>query len=109
MLFEEDDISLTIHKELIKILKDYKNNNLIFETEYTFLRCHGSKSSPASFYRLPKIYKNNMPMWPLVSACGTAMYNTAKFITKILQNYCDKTSSFFNNSTNFSRNLNIPE
>ena len=36
----------------------------------------------------------NMPMHPIVSACGTATYNTAKFITKILQNYCGKISSF---------------
>ena len=41
------DTSPTIHKELIKILQDYKNNNFICETEYTQLRHHGS-SSPSS-------------------------------------------------------------
>ena len=40
-------------------------------------------------------------MHPIVSACGTAAYNTAKFITKILQNYCGKTSSFVKDSTDF--------
>ena len=39
-----------------------------------------------------------MPIHPIVSACGTAKYNTAKFITKILQNYCDKTLSFVKDS-----------
>ena len=29
-------------------------------------------------------------MHPIVSVCGTVIYNTAKFITKILQNYCGK-------------------
>ena len=29
------DTSPTIHKDLIKILQDYKNNNFISETEYT--------------------------------------------------------------------------
>ena len=29
------DTSPTIHKELVKILQDYKNNNFISETEYT--------------------------------------------------------------------------
>ena len=53
------------------------------------------------FYGLPKIYKNNMSMHPIVSACGTATYNTAKFITKILQTYCGKTSSFVKDSTDF--------
>ena len=58
------DTSPTIHKELIKILQDYKN--------------------PQKQH-----------------AYGTATYNTAKFITKILQNYCDKTSSFGKDSTDF--------
>ena len=42
-----------------------------------------------------------MPMHPIVSACDTPTYNTAKFITKILQNYCGKTSSFVKDSTDF--------
>ena len=89
------DTSPTIHKEFIKILQDYKNNNFISETEYTLLiRPHGSNSPAARFYCLPKINKTIMPMCPIVSACGTATYNTVKFITKILQNYCGKTSSF---------------
>ena len=41
------DTSPTIHKELIKILQDYKNNNFISETEYTLLRPHGSNSPVA--------------------------------------------------------------
>ena len=53
------------------------------------------------FMSFPKSTKNNMPTHPIVSACGTATYNTAKFITKILQNYCDKTSSFVKDSTYF--------
>ena len=99
------DTSPTIHKEPIKILQDYKNNNLISETEYTQLRPHGSNSPTTRFYGLPKIYKNNMPMCPIVSACGTAIYNTAKFIIKILQNYCGKTSSFVKDSTDLIKKI----
>ena len=70
------DTSPTIHKELVKILQDYKNNNFISEIEYTQLRPHGSRllcNFPvARFYGLPKIHKNNMPMHHIVSACGTA-------------------------------------
>ena len=97
--------SPTIHKECIKILQDYKNNNFIFETEYTQLRPHSSNSPAAKFYGLPKIYKNNMSMHPIVSACGTATYNTAKFITIILQTYCGKTSSFVKDSTDFIKKI----
>ena len=78
------DTSPTIHKELVKILQDYKNSNFISETEYTLWRPHGSNSPAARFYGLPKIHKDNMPMHPIVSACGTATYKTAKFITRIL-------------------------
>ena len=99
------DTSPTIHKELINILQDNKNNNFISETEYTLLRPHGSNSPAARFYGLPKIHKDNMPMYPLVPACGTATYNTAKFITKILQNYCGKTSSFVKDSTDFIKKI----
>ena len=51
------DTSPTTHKELIKILQDYKNNNFISETEYTQLRYHGSNSPVARFYGLPKSTK----------------------------------------------------
>ena len=44
-------------------------------------------------------------MCPIVSACGTATYNTAKFITKILQNYCGRTSPFIKDSTDFIKKI----
>ena len=44
-------------------------------------------------------------MCPIVSACGTATYNTAIFITKILQNYCGKASSFVKDSTDFIKKI----
>ena len=94
------DTSPTIHKELIKSWQDYKDSNFISETEYTCLRSHGSNSPVARFYG-PKIHKNNMPMHPIVSACGKETYNTAKFITKIMQNYCGKTLSFVKDSEDF--------
>ena len=52
-----------------------------------------------------EMWRNNMPMHPIVSACGTATYNTAKFITKILQNYCGKTSSFVKDTTDFIKKI----
>ena len=46
-----------------------------------------------------------MPMCPIVSACGTPIYNTAKFITNILQNYSGKTSSFVKDSIDFIKKI----
>ena len=96
------DTSPTIHKELIIILQDYKNNNFTSEIEYTLLRPHGSNLPTARF---PIIHKNNMPMCPIVSVCGIATYNTAKFISKILQNYCGKISSFLKDSKDFIQKM----
>ena len=44
-------------------------------------------------------------MCPIVSACGMATYNTAKFITRILQNYSIKNSSFVKDSTDFFKKI----
>ena len=46
-----------------------------------------------------------MPMHPIVSACGTSTYNTVTFITKILQSYYGKTSSFIKYSTDFIKKI----
>ena len=46
-----------------------------------------------------------MPIHPIVPACSTATYNTARFITKILQNYCGKTSSFVKDVTDFIKKI----
>ena len=90
------DTSPTMHKELVKILQDYNNNNFISETEYTQLRPHGSNFQQQDFMVFPKSTKNNMPMCPIVLACDTATCNTAKSITKFLQKLL---SSFVKNST----------
>ena len=43
------DTSPTIHKEVIRFLQDYKNNNFISETEYTLLRPHNSTPQQQDF------------------------------------------------------------
>ena len=46
-----------------------------------------------------------MPMCPVVLACHTVTYNTAKFINTILLNYCGTTSSFDRDSTDFIQKI----
>ena len=46
-----------------------------------------------------------MSIFHIVSACGTATYNTATFITKILQNYYGKTSSLVKDSIDFIKKI----
>ena len=44
-------------------------------------------------------------MRPIVSACGTATYQLAKFLTKILQKYTGITHLFVKDSKGFSQYL----
>ena len=72
---------------------------------YNRLLPTGNSSPAPRFYGLPKIHKANCPMHPIVSACGTATYQLAKFLTKILQRYTGITPSFVKDSKSFSDHL----
>ena len=72
---------------------------------YNHLLPTGNSSPAPRFYGLPKIHKTNCPMRPIVSACGTATYQLAKFLTKILQRYTGITPSFVKDSKSFSDHL----
>ena len=67
----------------------------------------GNSSPAPRFYGLPKIHKANCPMHSIVSACGTATYQLAKFLTKILQRYTGITPSFVKDSKSFSDHLRM--
>ena len=72
----------------------------------------GNSPPAPRFYGLPKIHKANCPMCPIVSACGMATYQPAKFLTKILQRYTGITPSFVKDSKSLSdhlRSVNISE
>ena len=96
------DTSQTIHKELIKICKTTGITISSQKQNSPHWNLMASIPQAARFYGLPKIYKNKPP---IVSACGTATYDTAKFISKILQNYCGKTSFFVKDSTDFIKKI----
>ena len=77
---------------------------------YNTLLPTGNSSPAPRFYGLPKIHKANCPMCPIVSACGTATYQLAKLLTKILQKYIGITPTFVKGSKCFSeylRSVNI--
>ena len=65
---------------------------------YNKLLSTGNSSPAPRFYGLPKIHKANCPMHPIVSVCGTATYQLAKFLTKILQWYTGITPTFVKDS-----------
>ena len=84
------DTTKKLHREvqesLRKLNREHGSSRL-----YDWSKLHYNHLLPSSpaprFYGLPKIHKANCPMRPIVSACGTATYQLAKFLTKILQRY----------------------
>ena len=51
------------------------------------------------------IHKANYPMHPIVSAYGTSTYNSAKYLTKILEVYVGHSSSFVKDSKDLTDKL----
>lgn len=55
------------------------NNNFINCPTSRYL--HSYNSVAPKFYGLPKIHKDNTPMRPVTSFCGSPTYNLSKFIS----------------------------
>ena len=83
-------------------LQDYMSG-----ANYTTTNCSQQVTHPLclGFMVYQKIHKANSPMHPIVSACGMATYQLAKFLTKVLQRYTAITPSFVKDSKSFSKHL----
>ena len=72
-----------IKTKLVNILKRVKNqtglDNKTYRTMYP-MGCRAPK-----FYGLPKIHKQDTPLRPIVSSCGSVTYGVAKELSKILK------------------------
>ena len=49
-----------------------------------YYKLHSTDSTPASFYGLPKIHKENVPLRPIMSAIGSPIYELSKYLANIL-------------------------
>jgi len=49
-----------------------------------YYKLHSTDSTPASFYGLPKIHKENVPIRPIMSAIGSPTYELSKYLANIL-------------------------
>ena len=112
------DTTKKLHRDVQETLRqlnrDHGSSRLYWWSKkyYNKLLPTGNTSPAPRFYGLPKIHKANCPMRPIVSACGTATYQLAKFLTKILQKYTGITPSFVKDSKGFSqylRSVNIKQ
>ena len=98
-----------IQESLRKLNREHGSSRLYDWSKmyYNRLLPTGNSSPAPRFYGLLKIHKANCPMHPIVSACGTATYQLAKFLTKILQRYMGITPSFVKDSKSFSDHLKL--
>ena len=74
----------TKHKNrLINILKSIKAEGGIDNT--TYKRLYPTGAGSPKYYGLPKIHKQGVPLRPIISSRGSATYETAKELAKILK------------------------
>ena len=103
------DLTGQIHRQVQATLRKLKGkhgkDHQWVQLQYKQLLPTGNSSPPARFYALPKIHKANCPMRPIVSACGTSMYNLPKYLTKILKVYIGHSSSFVKDSKDLTDKL----
>ena len=56
---------------------------------------------PPKFYGLPKIHKQDTPLRPIVSSCGSVTYRVAKELAKILKPLVGKSPHHINSTQDF--------
>ena len=88
------DLTSQIHRQVQATLRRLKGKH---GKDHQWVQLHYNQLLPTG-NSSPKIYKANCPMHPIVSACGTSIYNFAKYLTKILKLYIGHTSSFVKDS-----------
>ena len=92
-------------RELNERLRSFLTQGNLTKAEYDTLRTSEGSSKPALFYGRPKVHKPDVPLRPIVSCVGTALYNTSKFLARLLRPLSGKTSSFIRNSADFCEQL----
>ena len=77
------DPTSSIKNKLINILKRVKNQTGLDSNTYKSM--YPTVCVPPKFYGLPKIYKPNTPLRPIVSSSGSVTCGVAKELAKILK------------------------
>ena len=90
----------TKHKNrLINILKSIKAEGGI--DNITYKRLYPTGAGSPKYYGLPKIHKQGVPLRPIISSRGSATYETAKELAKILKPLVGKSPHHVQNNQDF--------
>ncbi|KAL9986803.1 hypothetical protein ACROYT_G001002 [Oculina patagonica] len=73
----------SIKNKLIQTLRNWRKEGKI--PGYLYNQLYPTAENVPKFYGLPKIHKKDAPLRPIVSSIGSVMYDTAKFLAKIMK------------------------
>ncbi|KAI8478649.1 hypothetical protein Bbelb_436180 [Branchiostoma belcheri] len=71
----------------------------------TYLKLNPTSEQPPAFYGLPKVHKQGVPLQPIVSSIGSATYELAGFLAKILGPLVGKSQHHVKNSADFVQKI----
>ena len=85
--------------KLINLLKTIKAEGGIDNN--TYKRLYPTRAVPPKYYGLPNIHKMGTPLRPIISSRGSATYETAKDLTKIIKPLIGKSPHHVHNNKDF--------
>ena len=97
------DPTKTIEEKLNKHLWQLHQQGAIDRDLYNFL--HASSCPLPRFYGRVKIHKPSKPVRPVISAVGTVMYPTSKYLAKVFKPLAEANEFSVKNSRNFIQNI----
>ena len=85
--------------KLINLLKTIKAEGGINNT--TYKRLYPTGAGSPKYYGLPKIHKAGVPLKPIISSRGSATYETAKELAKIIKPMVERSPHYVQNNKDF--------
>ena len=89
--------------KLINLLKTIKAEGGIDNN--TYKRQYPTGAVPPKYYGLPKIHKKGTPLRPIISSRGSATYETAKELAKIIKPLIGKSPHHVHNNKDFLESI----
>ena len=100
---ENSDPSVKFRGKINRFLKDLEHNHVISRYQYEYL--FANTSVIPLFYALIKTHKPGHPIRPIVSFIDSPSYNVAKFISKLLTPFTDKSTHKLQNGYDLKHKL----
>ena len=85
--------------KVLNLMRDLHKNKQIPDNFYNHVRPSEGSRKPAMFYGRLKLCKESKPLRPVVSTCGTVMYDLAKWLSKTLRLLVGSSGKIVKNTT----------